>query len=291
MPGTGDYFDYRLGDMHITALCDESFDMDKDYLIGAPAEAIDRCLPGASTTASCTAYFVRLNGVTVLVDAGAGETFDGHMQEALVKADIAPEQIDHVLITHLHLDHVGGILHNGEPVFPHAKIWLTEAEHAFWHDDAATAELAKRLAPNLGDDFIPTHVKVARDALAAYDGKLRLFSGEQEILPGVTAIPLYGHTPGHCGYLLGGGREEFFLWGDAVHVAAVQFALPDAGMIFDWDARLAVAARRRAFAMVADNGWLSAGMHLPFPGVGTLRRDGGEHSFRFELLLLAVPDE
>ncbi len=279
MLGTSDCFDYRHGDMHITALCDESFDIDKDYLTGVPVEAIDRFLPGASTTASCTAYLVRLNGMTVLVDAGAGETFDGHMQEALPKAGIAPEQIDHVLLTHLHLDHVGGILHNGEPVFPHAKIWLAEAEHAFWHDDAATSELTKRLAPSLGDDFIPTHVKVARGALAVYDGKLRLFSGEQEIIPGVTAVPLYGHTPGHCGYLLGGGQEKFFLWGDAVHVAAVQFALPDAGMIFDWDAELAVAARRRAFDMAADNGWLSAGMHLPFPGMGTLQRDSTAYNF------------
>ncbi len=281
MFGTGDYFDYRHGDIHITALCDESFDIDKDCLIGASTEAIDRCLPEESTTASCTAYLVRLNGVTVLVDAGADETFDGHMQEALARARAAPGEIDHILLTHLHLDHVGGILHKGGPVFPHAKIWLTEAEHAFWHDDAATAELAKRLTPSLGDDFIGTHVKVARDALSAYDGKLKLFSEEQEVIPGVTAVPLYGHTPGHCGYLLGSGREKFFLWGDAVHVATVQFSIPEAGMIFDWDAGLAVAARRRAFDMAADNGWLSAGMHIPFPGIGTLRRDGGESSFCF----------
>ncbi len=288
MLGTGDCFDYRHGDMHIAALCDVAFAIDKDLLIGASPEAIDRRLPGASTPASGTAYLVRLNGVTVLIDAGAGETFDGHMQEALTKAGVAPEQIDHILLTHLHLDHVGGILHRGE-VFPHATIWLTEAEHAFWHDDAATAALAKRLAPNLGDDFIPTHVKVARDALSVYDGKLKLFSGEQEIIPGVTTVPLYGHTPGHCGYLLGSGREEFFLWGDAVHVAAVQFALPEAGMIFDWDAGLAVAERRRAFDMAATNGWLSAGMHLPFPGIGTLRHDAGEGCFRFEPLSLATP--
>ncbi len=175
-------------------------------------------------------------------------------------------------------------------MFPHADVWLTEAEHAFWHDDAATAELAKRLASSLGEEFMPTHVKIAREALAAYSGKQRLFSGEQEILPGVTVIPLHGHTPGHCGYLLGSGREKFFIFGDAVHVATVQFALPEAGMVFDWDAGMAAAARRRAFAMAADSGCLLGGMHLPFPGIGTLRRDGGDGGFRFEPIALFAPE-
>ncbi len=286
MLGIGDCFDFRLGDMHITALCDVSFSFDKGYLIGLPAEAIDRYLPGGSAPASCTAYLVRLNGMTVLVDAGAGQIFDGRMRDALAKTAVTPEQIDHILLTHSHLDHVGGLLRDGEPIFPHAKIWLAETERAFWQDEAATAELAKRVTPILGGDFIPTHVKVARSALTAYAGQLHLFSGEGEILPGITAVPLFGHTPGHCGYVLGekGKGEKFFIWGDAVHVAAVQFALPEAGMIFDWDAGMAVAARRRAFAMAAENGWLSAGMHLPFPGMGKLRRDEGQNGFYFEAI-------
>jgi glyoxylase-like metal-dependent hydrolase (beta-lactamase superfamily II) len=279
MLGTGDCFDFYLSDMHITALCDVAFDMDKELLIGASAEAIDTCLPGASTPAAGTAYLVRQSGMTVLVDAGACESFDGHMHEALTKAGVAPGQIDHILITHLHLDHVGGLLRDDAPVFTNAQICLAEPEHAFWHDDAATAELAKRLAPKLGDDFIPTHVNIARDTLAAYSGKVRLFSGERQILPGVTAVPLYGHTPGHCGYVLGSGREKFFIWGDAVHVAAVQFALPEAGMVFDWDAGLAVTARRRAFDIAASNDWQSAGMHLPFPGIGKVRKDGADYRF------------
>lgn len=282
MLGTGDCFDFRLGDMHITALCDVSFDIDKSQLIGAPAEVIDRYLPGTSAAASCTAYLVRLNGTAVLVDAGAGQIFNGHMLDALAKAAVAPDQIEHILLTHLHLDHVGGLLHDGEVVFSKAEVWLAETEHAFWRDDAATAELSKRLTPILGSDFIDTHVKVARSTLVAYDGKLHLFAEEREILPGITTIPLYGHTPGHCGYVLGGKPENFFIWADAVHVAAVQFALPEAGMVFDWDADMAAASRRRVFDMAAAKGFLSAGMHLPFPGMGKTRRDDVENGFCFE---------
>lgn len=176
MLGTGDCFDFRLGDMHITSLCDVSFGFDKDYLIGVSTETIGGYLPGATAAASSTVYLVRLNGMTILVDAGVGELFDGRMRDALAKATVAPEQIDQIILTHLHLDHVGGLLHNDEPVFSNAKIWLAEPERAFWQDDAATAELAKRLAPSLGDAFIGTHVKVARSALAAYEGKLNFFS-------------------------------------------------------------------------------------------------------------------
>ena len=279
MLGTGDCFDFRHGGMHISALCDASFDIDKDGLIGASTKAIDECLPAESAAASGTAYLVRLNGMTILVDTGAGGTFDGHMHEALAKAGVGSGQVDHILLTHLHLDHVGGLLHDGVPIFTNAQIWLAEPEYMFWHDDGATAELAKRLAPELGDDFIDTHVKVARDALAAYPGKVRLFSGEREIIPGVTAIPLYGHTPGHSGYVLGIGREKFFIWGDAVHVAAVQFALPEAGMVFDWDADMAVEARKQAFDAAASNGWLAAGMHLPFPSVGRVQHNDAAYCF------------
>ncbi len=283
MLGTGDYFDFRFGAMHISALCDDSFEIGKGLLTGASAATIDAYLPAVQPCkASCTACLVRLNGMTVLVDTGAGETFDGHMHEALAKAGVAPTQVDHILLTHLHLDHVGGLLRDGDPVFTNAQIWLAEPEYAFWHDDKATAALSKRLAPDLGDDFIATHMKIARDALAAYDGKVRTFSGAREIspsVPGVTAIPLYGHTPGHCGYLLGAGTEKFFIWGDAVHLAAVQFALPEAGMVFDWDAGMAVNARKQAFEDAASNDWLSAGMHLPFPSMGKLRKDGTAYTF------------
>lgn len=289
MFGTDDCFDVRLGDMHITALCDVSFGMDKSQLIGVPAEVIDGYIPGATAPASCTAYLVRLNGMTVLIDAGAGDIFNGRMRDALAKTTVVPEAVDHILLTHLHLDHVGGLLHDGNPVFPRAEVWMAEAEYAFWHDDTATADLANRLTPILGAEFIDTHVKVARGALAAYDGKLHLFSGEREILPGITAVPLHGHTAGHCGYALRGSKEKFFIWGDAVRIAAVQFALPDAGMVFDWDADMAVAARRRAFEMATTNGWLSAGLHLPFPGMGKLRRGGTDNCYCFESLSTVSP--
>ena len=277
----GDCFCFEHGGKRITALCDQSFDIDKRLFIGADPEAIGTCLSAASTpTSCCNAYLVETKGATILIDAGAGAVpFDGRAADALAKSGIAPERIDHILLTHLHLDHVGGLLREDAPLFPGAEVWLAAAERDFWFDDAATDEMKKRLAPSLGDDFVNTHTKIARNALAAYDGRIRVFSEEREILPDVKPVPLHGHTPGHTGYLFGSGGEDILFWGDVVHAAAVQFSLPDAGLIFDWNAEEATAARKRAFAEAADGNWLIVGMHLPFPGVGRVRQETDAYTF------------
>lgn len=277
--GAGDIFRRRLGDIEIIALCDETFDMDTGLLTEADPGAVADLLDGADTRASCNAYLVRQNGMTILVDSGAGDTFAGSLQKALTRAGVAPENIDFVLLTHLHLDHVGGLLRQGKPAFPNAEIRLAEVERDFWFDDAGLARMSERLSPRLGEEFTALHVKVAREALAAYGDRVRCFAGLGKVLSGVEAIPLRGHTPGHTGYLFGSGKERFLAWGDMVHVAAVQFSLPDACMLFDWDARLAAGARRWAFAEAATQGWLAAGAHLPFPGLGRLWRSGD--TFRF----------
>lgn len=201
----GDCFCFEHGGKRITALCDQSFDLDKGLFIGADPEAIGACLSAASTPTSCgNAYLVETKDAIILIDAGAGAVpLDGRAADALAKSGIAPEQIDHILLTHLHLDHVGGLLREGAPLFPGAEVWLAAAERDFWFDDTATDEMNKRLAPSLGEDFVNTHTKIARNALAAYDGRIRVFSEECEIVPGVKPVPLHGHTPGHTGYLVG----------------------------------------------------------------------------------------
>lgn len=280
-PMIGDCFCFEHGGKRITALCDQSFDLDKGLFIGADPEAIDTCLSVASTPISCcNAYLVETKDATILIDAGAGAVpFDGRAADALAKSGIAPERIDHILLTHLHLDHVGELLREDTPLFPRAEVWLAAAERDFWFDDTATDEMNKRLAPSLGEDFVNTHTKIARDALAAYDGRIRVFSEECEIVPGVKPVPLHGHTPGHTGYLFGSGKDAFLFWGDVVHVAAVQFSHSDAGLIFDWNAEAAMAARKRAFAEAADRNWLIAGAHLPFPGVGHVRQEADAYNF------------
>lgn len=276
----GDCFRFEHGGRRIAALCDASFSIDKGLFVGADPEAINACLPdGAPPTSNNNVYLVETKDAIILIDAGAGALFDGRAADALEKSGIASERVDHILLTHLHLDHVGGLLREGAPLFPRAEVCLAAAERDFWFDAAATDEMAKRFAPLLGGDFVATHTKVARETLAAYDGRIRVFSGEGEIIPGVRPVPLHGHTPGHTGFLFGSGKDAFLFWGDVVHVAAVQLSLPDAGLAFDWNAEAAMASRKKVFAEAADGNWLIAGMHLPFPGVGRVRQENGVYRF------------
>ena len=116
--------------------------------------------------------------------------------------------------------------------------------------------------------------QLARDQMAPYADRMRTFSGEGEVLPGITAIPRPGHTPGHTTYLIASGNDQLLVWGDVVHIPEVQTARPEACMVYDTDPAQAEASRRAVFDMVATDRLLVTGMHLHFPGFSRLLRDG-----------------
>ena len=119
----------------------------------------------------------------------------------------------------------------------------------------------------------------ARATAAAYGDRLVPFSGDGEVIPGVTSLALPGHTAGHTGFRLASGGAEIVVFGDAVNSAAVQFSHPEAGLVFDTDAALAAETRAKLLDVLAADGTLVAGTHLPFPGIGHVaRRRGGRRS-------------
>lgn len=108
-------------------------------------------------------------------------------------------------------------------------------------------------------------------ALAPYEGRIRTFSGEVEVAPGMTAVPLPGHTPGHTGYRVADGDRQLLIWGDVVHAAPIQMANPHAFVVYDSDPQTAVATRPRVLDMAAADELRVAGMHVP-PGVYRVER-------------------
>src|SRR5690606_17146005 len=120
--------------------------------------------------------------------------------------------------------------------------------------------------------------QVAQASVQPYEGRVRRFTGEEELLPGVTTLPLPGHTPGHTGLTLASGGETLLLWGDIVHASVVQFAHPDWGVAFDFDTDLAAATRKRLFDQVATDRQMVAGMHLA-SGFGHVERAGNAYAF------------
>jgi glyoxylase-like metal-dependent hydrolase (beta-lactamase superfamily II) len=175
-----------------------------------------------------------------------------------------------VLLTHMHPDHSAGLtdMTTGKRNFPNAELVMHENEPRHWFDDAAMAR---------GDDRErKLFFQAGREQTEPYRDRWRLFQ-KGEVLPGVTAMPFHGHTPGHTGYMISSGGESLLIWGDIVHVPEVQTARPEACMAFDSDKSAAEATRRRVFDMVATDKLLVTGMHLHFPGFARLVRQGSSY--------------
>jgi glyoxylase-like metal-dependent hydrolase (beta-lactamase superfamily II) len=272
----------KVGSVEVTALLDGYVDIGSDLFIGridAEAERLAEASfqePGPRR-APVNAYLVNLGDRLVLVDAGTSDSMGptlGRLPAAMEAAGVAPDLIDTLLITHMHPDHINGVLTAGEALFPNAELVVTATDYAFWHDDANMNQ-----AP---DEAKPFFIG-ARKAAAAYGDRVRQVDGEGEAVGSIRTVPLPGHTPGHAGFIVESDGEALFIWGDVVHIATYQFARPDWSIAFDVDSKLAAETRKRTFDRVAADRMLIAGMHLPFPGFGHVARDG--ETYRF------VPDE
>lgn len=207
----------------------------------------------------------------ILLDAGSGAlaATPGLLLGSLAAEGIAPEEIDVVLITHMHSDHFGGTvdLARGKPVFPNARYLLNSAEQAFWTS-----------APSLGELIVPDEFKAQflppiEGALAALADSLELIDPGDEIAPGITAVDARGHTPGHLAVEVSSDGETLLHIVDAAHVAAMHLTHPGWFMIADnWPA-WSVTSRKALFDRAADENLLVATYHFPFPGVGRVTKD------------------
>jgi glyoxylase-like metal-dependent hydrolase (beta-lactamase superfamily II) len=224
--------------------------------------------------APANAYLINTGSKLVLVDTGGGKAFGaalGHLPESLAAAGYKPEQIDAVLITHFHGDHAGGLLNAaGKPAFPNAVVYLAKAENDYWLSDAEPS------VPPEYKEHLKQARKMARKISEPYLALNRWKTFEDGNLPieGIKAVPIPGHTPGHTAYEIKSGGRTLIIIGDTVHVAAVQFARPDAAVSFDSDPKQAVATREALFRRIADGKTFVADMHIAFPGIGRMRSDG-----------------
>jgi glyoxylase-like metal-dependent hydrolase (beta-lactamase superfamily II) len=271
------YFRMALGDFEVTALYDGGVQLPVAILKGASQKDISRALerafvdPQTGIPTAVNTFLVNTGRNLVLVDTGAGAYFGakaGHLAENIRAAGYDPAQVDTVLVTHLHSDHVLGLTDkDGKPVFPGAMVRVADIEAAYWlspETEAKAPAERKKIFPAL------------RAALAPYQasGKFKTFAQGEALLPGVDIKPLYGHTPGHCGFVFASGGQSLLFWGDVIHSHAVQFVRPQVTIEFDTDQKAAMATRKRVLAEAAKEGFWVAGAHLPFPGIGHVLAEG-----------------
>jgi glyoxylase-like metal-dependent hydrolase (beta-lactamase superfamily II) len=270
------FYRMTLGDFEVTALSDgtAALPMEKLLTNTTPAKldaAFAKAYLKPPFETSVTGFLVNTGSKLVLIDAGAGGMFGqslGKLLANLKAAGYQPEQVDEIYITHMHVDHVGGLVAADKLAFPNATVRAAKADADFW---LSQANLDK--APDAMKDFF----KGAQASLNPYikAGKFKPFEGETELVPGIRAIPAVGHTPGHTFYEVSSKGQKLVAWGDLMHVAAVQLPDPAVTIQFDTDSKAAAVVRKKAFADAAKQGYFVAIAHMPFPGLGQLRTDGG----------------
>lgn len=272
---------FQIGDTTVTALLDGHLAVPAQAFTGYDASRAEATLAGSfyrpgpqGLEIPVNGYLIERGGALTLVDTGTAQLMGpdlGGLGAALAASGVAAADISTVLLTHMHPDHAGGLLApDGSAAFPNAELAVAEAEWAFWHDDAIMASV---------DEGSRGFFQMARDAVAPYQDRLRPFTGEAEVAPGLSALPLPGHTPGHSGFMLDAGADQLLIWGDVVHSTALQFANPDWTIPFDVDQPLAAATRKAMFDRAASDALLVVGMHLDFPGLGRVARDGEAYAF------------
>ena len=273
----------QLGDFSITAISDGYLSASLELLSNIDPADASRLQQGAGMTdpsaIHINCYLVRGRGRTILVDAGAGgfRQWGGKLMANLALAGVLPRDIDTILLTHAHPDHVGGLVDaSGDVVFPNAELIVHQRELSFWRDDSNLSQASERARGN----FL-----FARRAFHLYQERIRTFS-DGGVLPGISAMPLPGHTAGHTGYRIESGERGLLIWGDIVHFPQIQIARPDVSIAFDQDPLLSSATRAKLLDLVSADKLLVAGMHLGELGFARIKQAGTAYKISYESVSL-----
>ena len=285
-PGTQapGFYRYKIGDMTVTAINDgvarrplEGFI--RNAALADVKKAMEAAfLPTEQVTISFTTIVLQNAGKLTLIDTGNGDSgapTSGLWMRNFRAAGFDPKDVSTIVISHFHGDHINGLrLKDGSAVFPNAEVMVPAPEWAFWMDDAkmgAAPEAMKGAFANVRRVFAP----IAKD--------VKMYEAAKDILPGITSVAAYGHTPGHMAFVLNSGMSSLMIMSDTTNHPALFVRNPDWSAVFDQDADAARASRRKMLDMAVTEKVQTAFYHAPFPATGFIAKSGSG----FELVPVA----
>ncbi|PPD00562.1 MAG: MBL fold metallo-hydrolase [Hyphomicrobium sp.] len=285
------FYRCKLGAFEITTISDSEAFIDGPYpIIGANTSEADvqqlmrdNRLPEKKYQPGFSPTLINTGKELILFDTGNGENGfvprpnGGWLAKQLAPAGFAREQIDIVVLSHGHPDHIGGLLENGSPLFPNARYFIGQIDYDFWAPEGKHSGELEKLAV-----IFRTNTKQIAD-------RFSFIKPGEDIVTGVRAIEAYGHTPGHLAFLIESNNQSLLLWGDCAHHQVASLARPDWHCAFDVDKAQAALTRQRIFEMAATEKFPVVGYHMPFPSMGYVERLQGSgfrwvpHSYQLNL--------